>query len=146
MKKIWIGVFVLTALIALFFLIKAGEQIWTYVSLDSQSVVTIERWQVIEKRTDSFAIEASYKFSYREKEFSGVTEFSPPYFFNAMAASSAIKKISSQEFFVFFNENHPEKSSLQRIFPFRLCIHAFLTLGVFIYFILLRKWLRRSFI
>lgn len=146
MKKIWIGVFILTALIALVFSGKAAGQIWTYVSLDSKAVASIEKWQVIEKGSSSFAIEASYRFSYLEKEFSGVTEFAPPYFLNETAASLAIKKISSQEFFVFFNKTHPERSSLQRIFPFLRCIHAFLTLGVFVYFIFLKKWLKKSFV
>ena len=146
MRKVWTGVFILTALIALFFSGKAAGQIWKYVSLDAQAVASIEKWQVIEKGSASFAIEASYRFSHLEKDFSGVTEFAPPYFLNDTAASLAIKKISSQEFFVFFNKAHPERNSLQRIFPFLLCIHAFLTLGVFVYFIFLKKWMERSFV
>lgn len=146
MKKIWMVVFVLTALVAIFFLGRAAVQVWKYVSLDSKAIASIEKWQIIEKDSASFAIEASYRFSYREKGFSGVTEFSPPYFLNETAASLAIKKISTQEFFVFFNKAHPEKNSLQRIFPFLFCIHAFLTLGVFVYFIILKKWLERSFV
>ena len=146
MKKIWMVVFVLTACIAFFFLGRAGGQIWKYVSLDYQGMASVQKWQVIEKGGASFAIEASYRFSYLEREFFGVTEFSPPYFLNSESASSAIKKISTQEFFVFFNKNYPERNSLQRIFPFRLCIHSFLTLGVFVYFIFLKKWVKRSFI
>ena len=146
MRRIWAVVFILTALIALFFLLRAGKQISAYISLDSRAVACIQKWDVIEKGESSFALEAFYRFSCFEKEFSGMTEFSPPYFLNAEAALSAIKKISSQEFFVFFNQGNPAENSLQRSFPFRLCIHAFLTLGVFVYFMLLKKWMKRSFV
>ncbi len=144
MQKRWIGIFSLLLVVFLFFFVKAGKQVGEYLSLNTQTRALVENWQIIRKAEDSFAIEVSYQFYVKDREFVGKTEFIKPYFPNEESARKAIQKLSLQPWAVFFHKENPEKSSLQRKFPFQGCIHAFLVLGLLVYFVFLKKWLEKS--
>ncbi len=146
MKKRWLSLFGVLSVIFFVFLVKTGIQISGYVSLDSESEAKIDKWQVVEKKDDAFAIIASYHFFFEGQKIVGETEFAKPYFFNDTSAKKAVQKLSSQPWNVFFQKDTPSKNSLQRKFPFQACIHTFFILGLLIYSIFLKKWIERSLV
>lgn len=141
--KIVSGLLILTAAVFLWFGGKSTFGIFQYFLLDRKTEAIVERWDLEEKQEDAFAIIASYRFFLGEKEFGGVTEFFPPHFPNRISAEKAIQKLSLEKWEVFYSSKNPEKNSLQRKFPFVLCFDAVLLAGLFIYFLLLQKKIRK---
>ncbi|MES2199165.1 MAG: hypothetical protein V4489_03235 [Chlamydiota bacterium] len=140
MNKVFNGLLIVTALVSVFFLGKASIGVWAYFSLDGKTKAFVEGWEVEEKDSSSYALLVSYHFFVGKEKVEGVTEFVKPYFLNRESAEKAVKKLSSQDWEVFFSRAKIQKNSLQRFFPFQLCIHAFLVLCVLVYFALLKKW------
>ncbi len=143
----WGLLFCLALSIGGFFLGKTSIEIWQYISLNTSSSALVTDWEILQKGDSSFAVKASYEFtSLQNLPYKGSTEFAKPYFLNATAAEAAVAKLKSEKWEVFYQRKNPNKSSLQRFFPFLSSIHSFLAVGVFIYFILLRRWLGRTFV
>lgn len=142
-NKVFNGLVIVTALISVFFLGKASVGVSDYFSLDRKARAFPEGWKIEDRDSSSYAILVSYHFFVEKERFEGQIEFAKPYFLNKEFAEKAVKKLSSQSWEVFFSEKDPLKNSLQREFPFKLCIHAFLILGVLVYFIFLKKWTMR---
>lgn len=145
MNRLCVIFLIISSLVSVFFCGKAIVGVYGYFSLDSQANAQVEKWKIIEKTESAFAIEAEYRFFLQEKEISGQTEFAKPYFLNPYAAQRAIDQLASTRWIVFFNAKNPQKNSLQRVFPFQLCIQAFLTLGLIAYFFILKKWWLKRF-
>ncbi len=143
MNKVFNGLVVVTALVSVFFLGKASLGIWGYFSLDGKAKAFTEGWKVEEKDSSSYSILVSYHFFVEKERVEGQIEFVKPYFLNKESAEKAIKKLSLQDWEVFFPKTNVWKNSLQRTFPFQDCIHAFLVLGILVYFSVLKKWARR---
>jgi hypothetical protein len=129
--------------VALFFSAEALTKVSYYVSLDKKAKAHVTHWEVREKGDEAFAIVGEYTFSLRGKELTGETEFAEPYFLNEISAKKAVEKLKTESWTVFFSGKNPEKSSLQRFFPFLTCIRAFLVLGVFVYFLFLGRWFKK---
>ena len=140
MNRLCLVFLIISSLVSMFFCGKAFVGVYEYFSLDSQANAQIDGWKILEKEGQMFAIEAKYRFFLPGKEILGQTEFTKPYFFNPYAAQKAIDQLALERWVVFFNAGNPEENSLQRKFPFQLCIQAFLTLGVAIYFFILKRW------
>jgi hypothetical protein len=107
-------------------------------------------WNVIEKGPASFALSVSYQFEVpfygldKKSSFCrGKTELAKPYFLNAPSATKALKELSERSWEVYYREKDPSMNALQKLFPFKECIHAFLTLGVAVYFFFLKKMVHR---
>jgi hypothetical protein len=143
MNKILCGLLVITALVSVFFLGKACLGTMGYFSLDGKTKAFVDSWQMEEKDPAAFSLKASYHFFIGKEKILGQTEFMKPYFLNKESAEKAIKKLSSQEWEAFYSSSKKQKNSLQRAFPFQDCIHAFLTLGILVYFIFLKQYLKR---
>ncbi len=137
MQKVWLGVYIITALISVVFIVKSAR------NLDTTGKAVLMDWKVVEKDSSSFALLVSYKFLDEGKEVEGAIELAKPYFFNVPSAINAIETLSKKDWDVFYRKADPKKNSLQKFFPFKSCIQAILTLGVLVYFVVLRKMVRR---
>jgi len=115
-----------------------------YFSLDQKAKAEITDWEIREKSPAGFSVSASYRFFASGKREKGVTEFTPPYFPTKEAAELAIKSLAKEPWQVFFDRFESKKNSLQRVFPFLLCIRAFLALASVLYCSLLKKYAAKS--
>jgi 4-amino-4-deoxy-L-arabinose transferase-like glycosyltransferase len=143
MIRFWRALVILTALVSIWFLSKALWQLWGYFSLNAQTKAEVFEWKVVEKSSAQFRIEAQYHFHVQDIRHEGKTQFSDLSFLNPYAAEGAIDKLKHQDWTAWYNQNDPNKSSLQKIVPFKACFHAILTLGVLVYFFFLKNFLRR---
>lgn len=145
MRKVWIALLVVTSLISVFFLAKAGGEIVTYFSLNREVETLSTQWRISEKNSSSFALHVSYLFDPLKKEpFQGSMELPKPYFLNFPAAQSAMEAFSQKPWKVFYNDKNPSINSLQKIFPFKECLQSLLTLGVFVYFLFFKKIMEKA--
>lgn len=143
MNKFFICLLGIAFSVSLFTLGKASYGCLKYVLLSGKENAYIDKWEIEEKNSSSFAIEISYHFFINEKKVMGKTELAKPFFLSRKAAEEAIKTLEKKSWSVFFSPSRIEINTLQRHFPFRDCIHALLSIGVVIYFLLLRRWAHR---
>ncbi len=143
--RIWYILVALSLGITLWYLSIAGAKIWRYGRLSEETrQVQVQSWRVVEKSSSSFAIESSYVFCAGDRKCQGSTEFAPPYFMNYPSASGAIDKLQkTEDWTVWYSKKDCSINSLQKVFPFKECIHAFLTLAISIYFFFLKSLLSR---
>lgn len=140
MRRLWIGLLIVTSLISVFFLGVAGGSLKSYFSLNSKARVLSINWDIVEKAPDSFALSASYMFlTATHQEIKGGSEFNKPYFLNRLSAEQAVRELQDKTWEVFYDKTNPRISSLQKIFPFKECAQALITLGIFIYFIFFKN-------
>ncbi len=145
MKKLSVCFLVLTSLIAVTFMGKSGYRLFQYFSLNTTSKAFDMEWKIAQKDTSSFALEVSYQFNSLENDLvKGRIELAKPYFLNPLSAERAIESLSPKSWDVFYNKKNPSINSLQKIFPFKDCIQALITLGIFIYFLFFKKIMEKS--
>lgn len=143
MIKLWKVLITLTSLVSIWFFGLAVSKLWEYYSLNASTKGVEVRWTVIQAPSAKFAIEAFYHFQVAEKVYEGKTSFADPLFLSPLAAETAIKEIEQKQWDVWYNQSNPNKSSLQKLFPFKACIHFLLTFAVVLYFFFLRNFLLR---
>lgn len=143
MLKFWFSLVIVAVAVAIFLFGKASCQVVNYVLLNSKASVEIERLYVEKLGSSKFAIAASYHFERDGKNYQGKTIFSHLYYLNSPTAEKAIKNLKDKSWEVYFFSLKPSYSSLQKMFPFKSCIHAILGIGVLVYFYFLRGYLLR---
>lgn len=143
MRLLWRCFLLGIALVTLIFSWKVGRDVFQYISLDSAVKASDVQWQVRENSEESFGLEGFYQFSWQGKVYSGESLFTGPYFPNKQAANEAIAKLSKESWTVFFSQKNPQKSSLQRFFPFLALIRAVLSIAVLVYFVCLERWIKK---
>ena len=144
MKILWRFFLLGIASVTLIFSWKVARDVFQYISLDSAVRAKEVQWQVKERSEEVFALEGLYEFSLGEKTYFGRSLFTGPYFPNKKAAKEAIAKLSKESWTVFFSKKNPQNSSLQRFFPFLALIRAVLSIAVLVYFVCLRRWIKKS--
>lgn len=137
-NKLWCLLVLISGGIALWFSVMALWGAWKYIELDAKAAAKINGMQVEEKGSSCFILRAQYSYKANQKLYSGETRFSNPCYLNRAHAEDDLKKMQGFSWEVWYKNSDPSISSLQRNFPFKTCIYAILTLGVFIYFFILR--------
>lgn len=137
-NKLWWVLVFISGGIALWFAIEALIGMWNYHKLDRQTPAQIEIFTVVEKSSSKYLVNAKYIYQVDNLYLRGETLFVEPVYLNRISAEEDLKKWKEFKWEVWYNSNRPIESSLQKVFPFRTCLYALLTLGVFIYFLVLR--------
>jgi len=143
MHKFWMILVLMSSAIALWFTGKGCFELWKYSRLDVETEAYILDFSVVKKKSSSFAIKAAYAFEVNGSRFESAATFVEPYFLNEPAALMAISQLKNKTWQVYYHESDPSISSLQKNFPFKACIQAFLTLVVTFYFVFLRSFTLR---
>ncbi|MCH9614555.1 MAG: hypothetical protein SP1CHLAM54_14840 [Chlamydiia bacterium] len=122
---------------------KFAYELYKYFDYDCSSLAVMEKWEVLSLNEDKYAVQAIYAFnSPKGKQYASYI-FKKPYFKNPTSAESNLKHWKGLNWRVWYKKNHPERSTLQRLFPFKAAIHAALSLGVCFYFTYLFGYSRR---
>ena len=132
------ALFIIVGLAALWFCSIAGGGLYSYARLDRQAPAKITHWELIEYSPSKVALEASYTFLVEGQEWQGQSIFSKPYYLNLPSAKSALEQKSHESWSVWYNHRNPKTSSLERLFPYKNCFNALITLGVLGYFWILK--------
>ncbi|HEY2810113.1 MAG TPA: hypothetical protein VGJ00_01820 [Rhabdochlamydiaceae bacterium] len=136
--KFWVILIALTGAIASWFAIQAIVESCKFVRLNEKVPAQIVKWDIKMLSSSRYALATTYRYTVDSKEFTGYTVFTSLCYPNYYAAESDLKTYSGRSFWAWHQRNYPPYSSLQKIFPKKECTNALLTLGVFLYFFLLR--------
>ena len=137
-NKVWYLLVFISGAIALWYCSNAVLGAWDYLKLSAKTEAHVRCWEIHEENASSYAILAEYVYEVKEQPYKGKTLFQAPFYLNRPAAEAGIEKLKTFTWEVWYNPQAPKQSSLQRIFPFKTAVYAFLTLGVFLYFFVLR--------
>lgn len=120
----------------LWFTIVAVYRYQDYKNLKEQVPVTEIQWKVIEESSESFTLQAYYRYAIDDKFFKGSSPWKEIYR-NNWAAEQDIKEFSKIQWKVWIDPAHPDHSSLQKKFPLKECISSIVLWGIFLYFLIL---------
>ncbi len=90
------------------------------------------------KGRPSLPLKLIFPFENQGYTYQGKTTFSKPYHLNRLSAEKQIKIYTTRQWPVWYQESHPEQSTIERTFPFKKCLYSLMVLGVFLYFVYLR--------
>ena len=135
----------LVSLVALWFVFFACKDVIRYALLNERAPACQLQWQVEEDSASCYYVRAHYRFSLKDKEYSGETLFLKAAFPNVFAARSAVAQLQRESWTVWYNKSHPTNNSLQKLFPFKSCIRALLTVALSMYFFALSTIISRRF-
>jgi hypothetical protein len=127
----------LTLIGAILFLILGSIamcHLYDYLRLTVQVDATIDEWKVVKKSSSSYPIRGLYHVDFQGKTYHGSSILLPPYHLNRSSAEKAIKNLEKKKWRVWLNPYNPTFSSLEKLFPMKKIIYAFLALGVTLYF------------
>lgn len=123
---------------------KAIFELWTYYSLGKYAPASVQEWTIEEIGSRCF-VTAHYTFELQGKTYQGATRFKDPVFLNRFSAEEGVKKWRELSWYAWYNLQKPEKSSMQKLFPYKSCVYAAIILGVFLYLqALSRKILKQA--
>jgi hypothetical protein len=109
----------------------AGIALLDYYRLSSSAEAQITDWSVAEESESEVYLAATYVYVVDGKSYEGKTIFQEPRFLNRFSAEEQLKGWQGLRYKVWYAAGKPELSSLQRLFPLKKSVYAFLALGVF---------------
>ncbi|HSW72850.1 MAG TPA: hypothetical protein VLG44_05535 [Chlamydiales bacterium] len=138
-KIFWTALFLITALMGVYFTFVFGKDFFEYISYNSRVPAKILEWQVREMKNGKFAVAAKFSYQINENSYVGLTVIKDRHFLNDYAAMHAVKnKEIALEEAAWVSPHSPEKSTLQRRFPTNLLIKLLIVYGVISYFSFLK--------
>lgn len=146
MYKVWVLIFSLSVAITLWFTTLAVYEFWGYHRLNAQTSFQEGKWSVREKSPSQFFIEVAYTYAVDGVVYPGTTLFKTSPYPNPQAARLALPSWEKRIWKVWYVESRPEISSLQKTIPMKTIVHAILTWGISIYFYLLRRLEKSSWV
>lgn len=122
-------------LVALWYTVIAAYRYHSYFKLTDQVRVNSIEWDVKEVADDEFYLEARYTFVVKDRSFSGKTSWPTEFYRNRWAAEKDQPYFTKQYRVVWYDQNNPDHSSLQKKFPFKECISAIFLWALLLYFL-----------
>lgn len=143
LHRLWLILLAASGLIALWFSTSAVVGLWKFFRLNARAPAQILHWQVQELSSSRFAMEVEYQFKLDGKIYSGKKIIENPQFLNRFAAENYMMINGSKSWWTWYRSKNPSCNSLEKNLPKKKCLQSFLTIGVFIYFILAKKLFMR---
>lgn len=142
-KLLWFIIIFVIAICAFWYVIETSRDIYHYLQLNICRPTTIKTWSIKEAKSDRFLITAHYFFEYEGKNYEGtgqVGHFYP----NPWAASEAVKNLAKQQWSVWLDQTHPERSLLEKHFPIKKTLSAIILILLTCYFLILSFYIKST--
>jgi hypothetical protein len=138
-------VFILiSALVSLFYLCMAGQDIRVNSLLDKKTEAHITRYQIDgDDKGGKFTIGVFYEYFVDNIKYEGQTIFSKRKFLNYYAALDAITKLAKEHPMVSYSSKELSFSKLDHHFKIKNSIYFSISAAVFLYFFMLRRSIKK---
>lgn len=142
-SRAWQIFIICMSLVTAYWTAAAVHQVNAYVHLTGQMQPDQITWTYQEVSSDLYAPLATFTFTTEGKQIQGSTLLSRPRFRSASAAESVLQELKKQMWPVWYAPGRPEQATIERRFPLKDCLSALILLGLFVYFVLVRLYVRR---
>lgn|GEM_PF-3323618 len=140
-KGIGIVLVCLLAGLAFWYLLGAISEVYHYTQWKVKSDAIVDHWSVEELKADQFVVRADYQYAYQGKNYKNRGSVGGVYP-NPWAASEAKERFSKQNWSIWLDPKHPERSVFEKVFPLKRTLSALILLGIALYFVILSIYLR----
>ncbi len=132
-----ITVICFAGLIFLFFAIRSIFSLNDYYALDRKTAADVFSWE-IRKIKDYYYLAAHYKYDtgHGKKEAETVLDGR---FLNYSAAFDALQQFAKRDYMAFYASKAPQKVTILKDFSLKNLIYTFVSFGVLIYFLILKR-------
>lgn len=114
-----------------------------YFQLSEEAYVELDHWKVVEDE-ENYSIKVNYSFNYNGQKILGAYHFPRPVYQNLHITEEHISSWKEKEWKIYFNPKYPTNASLQKKFPAKKGINLGLSLGILLYFLLLKGYISRA--
>ncbi|MEI8365335.1 MAG: hypothetical protein WCF65_02860 [Parachlamydiaceae bacterium] len=140
---LWQAFLGIVALATLWYSCIAAYRYYSYSRLDGHAETSTISWIIEEHATDTFTLKANYQFTANQAVHHGTTRYPDDNYLNQWAAEQAAKSNTKHPWTVWYDQSHPDTSSLQKNFPFKECLSAIILWGLLLYFLWLGFYVSR---
>ncbi len=142
-KQLWITFLAGFALIAFWFSLQSGYQIYRWMTQSAKSSPTSINWKIEKKAEGRFILIADYTFSLNGKEINGRTAFPSMAYKNIQTAEYFLSKQMKTPVTIRYSSSQPKNSTINRFFPLKSCIYTAIVWSILFYFIWLGYYTAR---
>lgn len=135
----WILFLALVALCAVGYTAYALYYLYQYDRLDRSVNPSSIQWSTFKAAEDAFVPQARYTFTFEGKTYQGETRWQEAYL-NPWAAEEAIDRLKQETLPVWLDSSSPSISTLQKEFPLKMCLYAFMLWALFVYLLFLDRY------
>lgn len=114
-----------------------------YFQLSSEAKACLEDWKVEEDDGD-YSIVVNYTFDNKGQKIMGRYHFPRPVYQNPYIAEEHMNSWKGKDWMIYFNPKQPSEASLQKKFPAKKGINLGLSLGILLYFLVLKGYVLRA--
>ena len=140
-NKIWGIMLTVITLVMTILFFNWAISLQGYLALNAQTQGKVERFSVKKLKEDAYGIEAHYTYRVDGVSYQDHKVLTHPIFLNATSANMHLTRYwKEQDWSVWYNTNHPEVSSLQKLFPIKKLVSFLISLGVFLYFFWFKRY------
>jgi hypothetical protein len=132
--RLWMVLMIISGGVALAFLGVALASIWKFINFSEETSPQTLAFHVQEVSCSRFALVGEYTYEVAGRPYKGKTVFENPVFLNRFAAESYPLVAFYHGRKVAYMKRNPSLSSLENPFPYKHCLQALVTIGVFLYF------------
>jgi hypothetical protein len=129
--------------VALAFLGIALADLWKFINLNVQVPALVSELNVKELSSSRFAIEAHYSYEVAETPYKGKTLLMGKTFPNRYIAEIHKEALEKKIGEAWVMGRNPSLSTLEKDPPYKSCLQALVTIGVFLYFYFARGLLAK---
>ena len=142
-RLIWTLLVVVAAIAALWFTGRFGADLYRFFRCSHRVEGRITEWSVREIRSGEFHLVAQYNYRFQDINYIGTQIFKTPVFNNPHSAEYVLKRYAAKRWPVWVSQDEPNVSTLQRHFSVKLLVQALISIGVLIYFLWLKEYLKQ---
>lgn len=140
---IWQAFLLLVGVATVWYTVSAVTRYYVYSHLTRSTEASSLNWTIHEKNEDGYFIEGDYRFNVAEKQFEGRTSWPDQLYLNRLGAEHGVAEFSQRPWVVWYDPAYPERSTLDKSFPFKETLYAALLWLLFLYFIWLGFYVAR---
>lgn len=142
-KPLWIILFILSGLLALWKSVGAGIELFGYMRLSTEVPAQVTEWEIVPKGS-KYGLRGHFSYVIRNEQYVAESVLPQPYFLNRGAALKELEALEGMQWSAWVDPRRPDIAELQKIFPFKQVAYAAILLGIFLYFTLLKIWVHLS--
>lgn len=142
-KKLWWGLIALSALTAVWMLAILTFKLHIYYFLDESTEAKDMKWSVVCEDASTYYLRGNYLYVVDGELLSGTQLLKRTEYSNEFQAKAVIAKMDGEAQLVYYAKSRPFKSSLERVFPYKECLHLLISLAIFAYFLWLQVYVKR---